>query len=440
MSQKKWFRLDNSAKLYPFITTKDTQNLFRFTVELSSDIDKDIMQSALDTTLKRFPSFAVRLRRGAFWYYLEENNKQLKITDEDDILMQQINATNCDGFCFRVMCHRNRLSLEFFHILCDGSGALQFIKSLIFHYLQLKGCDVAAEGKVITSDTPIDPAEYEDSFLKNYKPIKLKDLDIKSMTGSKNKAFTLPGKQFDHLGKGAITLDLDASKVLAYCKSKGCTVTHFLGGLFIYSVYMTKVKNNKNLKLKKPTDITLFIPINLRKLYGSKTLRNFTLFSRARQSINQPDLTLDDCIKCIQDSIEKCYNKPYLDANISTAMKGEKFWPVRLLPLWLKHLIFAINNEKTLKTPTKTATFSNIGVADLPESFRPYVQKINFMLHACPSVPMSFTAITTYDTLSIAFVRLLYDTDVEQFFAAYLADLGFDVVVGSNFWEVDYAL
>ncbi len=39
MAQKKWFRLDNSAKLYPFITTKDTQNLFRFTVDLTENID-----------------------------------------------------------------------------------------------------------------------------------------------------------------------------------------------------------------------------------------------------------------------------------------------------------------------------------------------------------------------------------------------------------------
>ena len=67
MANKNWFRLDNSAKLFPFLTTKDTQNLFRFTVELSQDIFPDKMQGAVDKTLLRFPSFAVRLRRGVFW-------------------------------------------------------------------------------------------------------------------------------------------------------------------------------------------------------------------------------------------------------------------------------------------------------------------------------------------------------------------------------------
>ena len=164
------------------------------------------------------------------------------------------------------------------------------------------------------------------------------------------------------------------------------------------------------------------------------------MFSRARANIKNNDLSLEYFIKIIQDSIESCYNKEYLDNNISTTMKGEKFWIMRILPLWIKHLIFAISNEKTLKKPTKTATFSNVGVADLPKSFEPYVKKITFMLHACPSVPISFTAITTYNTLTIAFVRLLKDTKVEQFFIKYLADLGFNIKISSNYWEVDNAL
>ncbi len=435
MANKNWFRLDNSAKLFPFLTTKDTQNLFRFTVELSQDIFPDKMQEAVDKTLLRFPSFAVRLRRGVFWYYLEHNDKQLKLRPESDIIMEQITPHNADGYCFRVMYYNNRLTLEFFHLLCDGSGALQFIKALLFNYFKILGFDVSDEGKILTNDTPIDPMEYEDSFATNYKPIKLKDLDISGMTGSKSQAFTLPGEQFDHLGKGAITADLNVKELLGYCKSKGYTVTHFLGGLFMYSIYMTK-----GLEVEDPHDITLFVPMNIRKLYGSKTLRNFTLFSRVRAKIKKPNIPLEEFIKIVQDYIEHCYKKEYLDGNISTAMMGEKHWLMRILPLSVKHLIFAIHNMITLKKPTKTATFSNIGVADLPKSFEPYVNKITFMLHACPSVPISFTAITTYETLTLSFVRLVKDTRVEQFFIKYLADMGFDISVNSNFWEVDNAL
>ena len=435
MTTRKWFRLDNSAKLFPFLTTKDTQNLFRFTIDLSDDIDSHKLELALNKTLVRFPSFAVRLRRGIFWYYLEKNEKPAKVYPESDIIMAQITPHNCNGYSFRTMYYKNRLTLEFFHLLCDGSGAMQFIKCLLYTYLTDMGKKVDSENKVLTIDSPIDSREVEDSFAVNYKPIKLKDLDISGMTGSKNEAFKLTGEQFDYLGKGAITADLKVKEILSYCKSKGYTLTQFLGGLFMYSVYMTKGK-----KVKNPNDITLFIPMNLRKIYDSITLRNFTLFSRVRANIKKDDIPIEEFIGIIKDSVTQCSTKEYLDGNISTAMMGEKFWLMRILPLWIKHLVFAINNVKTLKKPTKTATFSNIGVVDLPESFKPFVKKITFMLHACPSVPISFTAITTYDTLTLSFVRLVKDTEVEEFFIGYLADLGFDITVSSNYWEVDNAL
>ena len=39
---------------------------------LTEPIDVPVLRAALDVTVRRFPSMAVRLRRGVFWYYLEE--------------------------------------------------------------------------------------------------------------------------------------------------------------------------------------------------------------------------------------------------------------------------------------------------------------------------------------------------------------------------------
>ena len=173
MTTRKWFRLDNSAKLFPFLTTKDTQNLFRFTIDLSEDIDSHKLELALNKTLVRFPSFAVRLRRGIFWYYLEKNEKPAKAYPESDIIMAQITPHNCNGYSFRTMYYKNRLTLEFFHLLCDGSGAMQFIKCLLYTYLTDMGKKVDSENKVLTIDSPIDSREVEDSFAVNYKPIQI---------------------------------------------------------------------------------------------------------------------------------------------------------------------------------------------------------------------------------------------------------------------------
>ena len=68
----RWLKLDNAAKIYPAARRKYWTNVFRISVTFRDDIDPAVLQSALDVTVKRFPSVAVRLRTGVFWYYLEE--------------------------------------------------------------------------------------------------------------------------------------------------------------------------------------------------------------------------------------------------------------------------------------------------------------------------------------------------------------------------------
>ena len=68
----KWMRLDNAAKIYPAAKRRNWSNLFRVSATLTEKIDTGVLQSALDATVKRFPSIAVRLRKGMFWYCIEE--------------------------------------------------------------------------------------------------------------------------------------------------------------------------------------------------------------------------------------------------------------------------------------------------------------------------------------------------------------------------------
>lgn len=71
----RWLRLDNAAKIYPAARRRNWNNFFRLSATLDEAVDREVLQSALDVTVRRFPSIAVRLRRGAFWYYLEQLQK-----------------------------------------------------------------------------------------------------------------------------------------------------------------------------------------------------------------------------------------------------------------------------------------------------------------------------------------------------------------------------
>ena len=70
---KNWLKLDNAAKIFPSVTNAKRHNLFRLSFELTEEIDPVVLQEALDVTIKRFAYFNVKLKRGIFWYYLEEN-------------------------------------------------------------------------------------------------------------------------------------------------------------------------------------------------------------------------------------------------------------------------------------------------------------------------------------------------------------------------------
>ena len=75
-------KLDNAAKIYPAAKRRTWTNYFRLSATLTEPIDLPILRAALDVTVRRFPSIAVRLRRGAFWYYLEQIPKAPDIQEE----------------------------------------------------------------------------------------------------------------------------------------------------------------------------------------------------------------------------------------------------------------------------------------------------------------------------------------------------------------------
>ena len=68
----RWMPLDNAAKIYPAVRRKNWSNVFRLSATLTEDVDVPVLQSALDVTVRRFPVLCARLRKGVFWYYLQE--------------------------------------------------------------------------------------------------------------------------------------------------------------------------------------------------------------------------------------------------------------------------------------------------------------------------------------------------------------------------------
>ena len=66
-----WYRLDNAGILYSALQREEYSAIYRFSALMTEPVRPAALQNAIDRVLPRFPSFAVRIRRGLFWYYLE---------------------------------------------------------------------------------------------------------------------------------------------------------------------------------------------------------------------------------------------------------------------------------------------------------------------------------------------------------------------------------
>ena len=431
-SLQTWSRLDNSAKIYPMLVNKKSQNIFRLSVTLKEKVDKNILLDALKMTIERFPVYKVRLMKGAFWYYLDDNHAKIKVYPMDALSFRKITDKSCGGYCFRVSYFDTQIACDFFHAICDATGAAEFVKSLVYTYLNLSGKEVFSDQKVLTVGSPVMREELEDSFLANYKKLPLKDLKVKDMQG-KN-AYHIKGILFDNVGNGIIHMYCDVKEVLDICHAKGCTMTEYLGALFMMAIYESQIKG----KEENANNIQLFVPINLRKIFGSKTLRNFSLFSRIGCNPYE-DMEMDKLIKIMHDNLKRDMDKDVLKDKISTTVWAEKFFLVRFVPLFVKRFFFNFSNYFFGKKK-KTATLSNFGVLDIPDSMKKHVESVSFAISSNATTPLSLSIISCNGKLCITFTRRITDTQIEKNFASYLTKDGVNLTVTSNFWEVDNAL
>ena len=74
-----WWKLDNAAKIFPASSSPHNSKVFRFVCELQDTVKPELLQPALDRTLERFPIYRSVMKRGLFWYYLEDSTLQPKI-------------------------------------------------------------------------------------------------------------------------------------------------------------------------------------------------------------------------------------------------------------------------------------------------------------------------------------------------------------------------
>jgi len=417
-----WFKLDNAAKIYPALKNSKDSFVYRIAVRLKDTIKPDMLQDALVDLAPRFPSMFVRIKHGFFWYYLEANPKLPQIHPEPALINQKIDSQANNHFFFSVFYYQNRISLETFHSLCDGDAAIEFMKALIFRYLQLLGHDVKSDGKILTVDQYPSPEETEDSFVK-----------YADKSGKKREAiipaYHVRAKKFVYdEGRGVITGRMKAEQLIPVSKKYGVTLTQYFVALLTYAIY-----ESYNGFIPENRPIKIAVPVNMRRYFPSKSLRNFTQYIHTIVHV-KPNLTFREVLDKVKRDFEEEIKLETFQGSINANVYAEKNFFVRIMPLFLKKFVLGIVGTR-LGSRLETGTISNVGIVTMPESVMPYVESFEFNLTTA-AVSVHGIGIGTFNGITtISFLRSIYDTSVERRFFKTLVNEGVEVTVESNFWE-----
>ena len=153
-----WYRMDNVSFMYSSIQREEFSAIYRFSAVMTEDVDPALLQAAVDRTLPRFPGFAMKICRGFFWYYFEPNTAPGPFVREDVAdPCRPVRFNEDNGWLIRFYYYRRRISLEVFHALADGAGALTFFRNLLAEYLRQRGVDVPPGEGIADLDEPPRP-------------------------------------------------------------------------------------------------------------------------------------------------------------------------------------------------------------------------------------------------------------------------------------------
>lgn len=409
MESKRWYKLDNIGKLYSSLASNSTQNIFRFSATLKDNIDKFILQEALDLTIKSYPNFNVNLKKGIFWYFLEQSNKKFIVTEENLPICFKL-YNNSNDFLYRVSYYKKRINFEVSHIISDGRGSINFFQTLIINYLKIR-----YELKDINNYSCSYLQCSEDSFLKYYKKTNNKVNDHYSTNIYRYNSKKLINKT------RFFELHMSVKEVLKLAHEYHTTLTTLIISILIYA--MKDVMSEKELN----DTIKIDVPVDLRQYFKSFSTRNYFCLIPVIYKFSSREDSIEDIIKEVSKQFKNNLTKENLSIKVNQMVSLEKNIICRITPLFIKNIVLKIVDLYTRKLATSCV--SNIGVIKFADNISSYIENINILV---ATNSFQFTLCSFEDDLSIGISSKYKYNEIIKKFCTYFSKRNINVIINAS--------
>lgn len=450
-NQKGWVRLDNASNIFlAAMSTTDTK-VFRLSAEMENEVDSILLQQALEKTYAQYMLYHSVLRRGIFWYYLQQTTIQPRVVPDVLTPCSPLYHFDQKELLFRVIYNHKRIHLEVFHVLSDGTGALWFFEDLLKEYILLRHPKTQVE--LMKEQRKIQQQHLEDSFVTHFSHNEQENFTdsaqsavLSFVKSSKNAAFEygrkarrlmwitkrkkhrkrkihqITGRKTADNRTKIIELEMPVKTVLNLAHEQEATLT-----MYLIAVYFEAIREaSPHFRLGET--ISISVPVNLRQFYPSDSARNF--FSTVKLKYTYPQEKEVD-IKKICDTLTKQMqhqlSKENLEKRLSRLISFEYNPFNRVIPRPLKDGVLKIINF--FNNRNLTVAMSNLGRVSLPQSMNPYVHALYFHTSA---VRPQFSVISHGGTLTISFTSPYLETEIQESFVRKLTKSGVDVTIAAN--------
>lgn len=411
-----YYSLDDAAKIYPLSMRHGQMMVFRLSAILKDDIVPELLQIALTFTIKRFPRFATTLKKGFFWHYLDANKQRYAIEKEEHIPCRPIKVGTTRSKSFRVLYYKGRISVEFFHTLTDGRGGLVFLQTLVATYLELMGVPKIKHPSILDIDET--PLIGEDAN-------EFKRTSAKKASGFKErKALQMSGKVANIRPTQILHFKMNSKALYDVAKKYDVTITAYILALILLA--------SKHATDADKGDLSIQLPVDMRKFYPSNTLANFSLYAGIRLDITKVT-NIHDVLPLVKAQLaEKTTNEVMSEMAYSAHKMNTN---LRFIPLFLKSpiakLAYGLIGEAIF-----TTTFSNVGVVKSPPYFKEYIDSFDFILGPPATNRVTTTLVTYEDVSTFTITKSTKDPSFEEELYRLLLKDGLEIEVeGSAVYE-----
>jgi NRPS condensation-like uncharacterized protein len=412
-----WYPLDNAAKIYPAITTDELTSVFRITAKFKHEINIKRLFNAVRSIESRFPYFNVKIKQGFFWYYFESANL-LTLVEVDN--KKPCRNFDKKGLLFRVLVINKRLSVEFSHLLADGTGAMEYFKTLLIRYFELSGIETPSTFNYLKPGDEPNPEEFEDGHNRYFQE------DIPASV-KRPKAFHLPFALNPTPRLEVLNAIIQIADIKAKASEKGYNVTVYLIAIYLYVIQEIFESLPPLSRYRKYKKLSLEVPINLRNIYPTATMRNFSLFVMPEIDLSLGHYSFDEILKTVYHQMQLETDEKLVNKILARNVGSERKLLIRSIPLFVKSFVLK-TNYYSLGCSQYSGVFTNMGVIKLP----PLIEKqIEYFILTPPPPTVKLKVVCGViglnDKLVLSFANISKSKELEKRFINFLVEQGIPV-------------